>query len=52
MLCALFEELVKSGAVLPGTLSAWEQDLRDTPGEKLANEVVVDVMAKLSAGST
>lgn len=49
MLVSLFDELVRSGAVLPGTLSAWEQDLAATPDSALASDVVVDVMKKLGA---
>jgi len=49
MLVSLFDELVRSGAVLPGTLSAWEQDLGSTPDSALASDVVVDVMNKLGA---
>lgn len=49
MLISLFQELVNTGAVLPGTLSAWEQDLRDTADKNVAHEVVVDVMSKLGS---
>ena len=49
MLVSLFDELVRSGAVLPGTLSAWQQDLMATPDSALASDVVVDVMNKLGA---
>lgn len=49
MLVQLFEELVKAGAILPGTLSAWEQDLKETPDKVLAQDVVAGVMGKLGA---
>jgi len=49
MLVSLFDELVRSGAVLSGTLSAWQQDLMTTPDSALASDVVVDVMNKLGA---
>jgi hypothetical protein len=49
MLIQLFEELVKAGAILPGTLSAWEQDLKETPDKSLAQDVVSGVMSKLGA---
>lgn len=51
MLVQLFEELVKAGAILPGTLSAWEQDLKETPDKQLAQDVVGGVMSKLIGGA-
>jgi hypothetical protein len=49
MLVSLFDELVRSGAVLPGILSAWEQDLVSTPDSALAHDIVIDVMKKQGA---
>jgi len=49
MLVSLFDELVRSGAVLPGALSAWEQDLASTPDSALAHDIVIDVMKKQGA---
>ncbi len=49
MLVQLFEELVKAGAIIPGTLSAWQQDLMETPDKALAQDVVGMVMGKLGA---
>lgn len=44
----MLHTLVLCGAILVGTLSGWEEDLRDTPDKALANDVVADVMKKLA----
>ena len=49
-LVGLLGELVRCGAVIPGTLSCWTQELRDLQEDhSLAEEVVGEVIAHLAA---
>lgn len=51
MLVIMLDLLVRCGAILPGSLSGWCEELKETPDHPLAVEVVGLVMSKSTEAS-
>lgn len=51
MLVVMLHLLVRCGAILPGSLSGWCEELKETPDHPLALEVVGLVMSKSTEAS-